>query len=441
MTELKPALIKRLNESGECVDALRDKLRAVDGSGVYNGVTKQEALRVFQTSPSADNYFTRLNKGYRLEVKEYREAYPEYFAAIAGSLRNAAGEADDQTLNEQLLRMGDALVNSSIPMEELYRATLITVDSPVRVFLGWEEYDDEWKMKASPIFWVDELMVEDTQRLRDYLDIAREAYQSQYTDKPIPDVKLRVSEPLITSRMFREMRFSANTQPNYLEWILRNRAPAVITMMDSLRERNFKQDLLPTAKTFIHPDIISRYTDERLREAHRRILALHELGHPLTKIEFGELKELRNVRLIYHELYPTTMALSLAQQFDPDYVEPMLIIATSWAVSDFRHAFRPERDDYAIGEAGLMLGFGLENRVFEVVKDRWFRWASLPRVLRVMDDLNALQREPMRGDYERAKEILQDYNGFPALHDIMRRRDLPDEELIEHDNSPTLLPV
>lgn len=417
-------MLGHLESSVHKVDLFRDKLNATDGSGVYNGLTKQEALRIFSSHPGAGDNFTRLirdSSSRRVSVVDYRRAYSEHCSAVAQDFRLAAAASEDVLVAQQLVRMAEVLHDPTISWEELYKASSPTTNSPIRPYLGWEEYDDKWKTKSTPIFWVDELIPEETERMREYLEKGKAAYKAEYTED-IPEVSIRVSKPLITSRMFQEMRWSANTQPNILEWLENG---AVITMMNPVRKQNFEINLLPYAKEFIKPEIVSRYSDEQLEEAHKRLLALHELGHPLINKEFGELKELRDLRLIFHEIYPTTLALSLARDFDGEYLEPMLITAVTWGISDFLKAEKPQEDDYARGEAGGMLGFGLKSEAFEVVKGKYIGWTSLYRALRVIDDFNALVREPMRGNYRRAQELLENYDGMPSLYDIMRRRNLP----------------
>lgn len=418
-------LLLHLESASRGVDAFRDKLRATDGSGVYNGVTKEEALRLFSSPlhPDADDGRTRLYRdalSRKVSVIDYRTAYPGYCLSIAEDLRKAAAASDDLLVAEQLITMADVLQDPPISWEELYKASLKTVASPIRPYLGWEEYDDPWKTKSTPIFWVDELMSDETEKMRRYLERARRAYRITYRDDA-PRVHIRVSKALITSGMYNEMRFSANTQPNSIEWVRKD--GAVIDINEPTREINFAENLLPFARKYVAEEIVSKYTDEQLSEGHKRILALHEQGHPFTSGEFGDMKELRDLRLIFQEIYPTTLSLYLAQKFDEEYLEQMLIIAVSWGISDFILANNPNTDDYVRGEAGAMIGYGLKNGGFEIINGTEIGWRSVPRALQTINDFNALIREPMtRRDYRRAQEILQSYNGMPDLYDMMRKR-------------------
>lgn len=429
-------MLQHLESASQKIDAFRDQLRVTDGSGFYNGFTKQEALRIFSTYDLADNNFTRLYKDpftHRVSVIDYRKAYSGHCLAIAEDFRLAAASSEDPSVSKQLVMMADVLQDPSIPWEELYKASLKTVASPIRPYLGWEEYDDPWKTKSTPIFWVDQLLPDETEKMKKYIDRARSAYRINHRDDA-PRVYIRVGEALITSGMYNEMRFSANTQPNSIEWVRED--GAVIDINESTREINFARNLLPFARKYIAQGIVSKYTDEQLSEAHKRLLALHEQGHPFTSNEFGDMKELRDLRLIFHEIYPTTLALSLAQQFDKDYLEQMLIIAVGWGISDFMLADNPYNDDYARGEAGAMIGFGLKNGGFEIINGIEIGWSSVPRALQTIKEFNALIREPMgRKDSRRAREILQSYNGMPDLYDLIRRRGLREPDHNSHSLS------
>lgn len=411
------------------VNEIADKLVATDGTGFYpEGITPIELTRIFQAYPEARNGTTKISRNplnRRLTLQDYREAYAEDFSILASHLRSTAEEAADVRLNRQLTRTADVLEDPSRSWEEIFVAAKQGISSPDWMFWGLEEYQDElMKTQSVPVVALHHKDEELTRQRARYLARAGRVYRQQYSGN-IPDVDIRVGRSSVASNLFEQMTWSANTQPNVLDWIKRH--GAFIMVDEDARERNFQTQIRPTARAFFHPELISKYSDDQLREGHARLLVLHEDAHPKSFAAFGDLKELRDVRMIYHELYPTVLALSEAQDFDREYLEPMLISAFSWWIADYRRVGQPERDDYARGEDALAQ-FCVNRGVMGIRDNNYIYWDSMSRVMRAVDDFGALIREPMeREDYRRAGEIIDLYSDFLTLRDLMRRRDLQGE--------------
>lgn len=387
-------------------------------------ITEEEIRHASQENPDVMSPYTyvRRDDSGNIVTRPIHEVFGQLIRekGIAESLKHAArlagkGKTRDLLLQAFLRERARAFDKGNWEASE---SLWLRFPEQPKIFIvigPYDNYLDPNKIKFAWQSWVGVLDEEETHLYSNAVQKFLKWWEDD-TKRIPPKVDVRVDHTVLISGQAAKYDWTGNSLPCQMD--LRQEFGSVFTIFEPVFEDRFKEKILPTFKTIIHPSKRSGVAVDVIRDVNKRRHVYHETAHSLIS------SDIRN-RLVgssawIKELFCDLTALKGIFALSKSTREKEMAFATAFvngSLEYMNYINNTSRPEYYIASS-ILLNYCIQEGSIQIKNKRIF-WENsqevINQILKLCQTVEEIERSGTRSDSHNLHSLLFKYDIFEPL--------------------------